>query len=223
MARGQVFSHIHLENEAGERVINPFLNLNTELWSTDQTRLTLLFDPGRVKQGVGPNKTYGAPLLEGREYSLIVSENMKTARNENLGLEHRSTFKVGPARRRSIAPENWRLQIPQSQTRSTLTIKFDRLVDMGAAVSLLKIKDEEGRVIEGKAISDGMSWSFTPLRQWKEESYELIIPPSLEDVAGNTPYASFDAKAGAMGSKKQPMALKFDIPSDSYDHKSTSP
>lgn len=223
MSRGQVLSYIYLENEAGEKVVSPFLNLNTELWNKDQTRLTLLFDPGRVKQGVGPNEAYGTPLLEGREYTLVVSKDMQTAQNEHLGMEHHSNFKIGPAERRAIRPEYWELQLPQSPTRSTLMIKYDRIIDVGAGVSLLKIKDEAGSVIKGKAISDGMSWSFIPSEPWNKGSYELIIPPSLEDVAGNTPYATFDANTGTMGSIKQPIALKFDIPSNPHGHIYKSP
>ena len=212
MARGQVSNYIYLENEMSEKVINPFLNLKTELWNSEQTRLTLLFDPGRIKQGVGPNEVYGSPLIEGREYSLCVSKDMKTATGEELGTEYRETFNIGPALRSAITPKNWTLQSPQSQTRSDLTIRFDRLMDTAVAVSLLKVKNQAGDFLEGTAISDGVTWNFTPSNPWEKGSYELIVPPSLEDIAGNTPYSSFDAKAGTIAIRKQLITLKFKVP-----------
>ncbi len=65
MARGQVAEFIHLVDAQGQEMPNAFLNLGIEFWSTDQRRLTILFDPGRLKQGVGPNAVIGPPLAPG--------------------------------------------------------------------------------------------------------------------------------------------------------------
>ena len=208
MARGQASEYIYLESKEGTKLVNPFLNLNTELWNAEQTRLTLLFDPGRVKLGVGPNERYGAPLVEGREYSLVVNPEIKTARGMELGAEQSMLFKAGPAERTAFTPKNWRVSVPPSQSLTSVTIEFDRLMDAGVVLSQLAIKDKSGRQINGNAISGGKSWSFTPSEPWQGQPYEIVVPPSLEDIAGNASHNAFDSERGAMEQIKQPVLLK---------------
>ncbi len=69
MARGQIRGKVLLTDAQGRRVNSPFLNLHTELWNKPQTRVTLLLDPGRIKQGVGPNVDAGAPFTSGNSYT----------------------------------------------------------------------------------------------------------------------------------------------------------
>jgi len=54
MQRGGVWSHIHLLNQSGHAVDLPFLEIDQELWDPENLRLTILFDPGRIKRGVTP-------------------------------------------------------------------------------------------------------------------------------------------------------------------------
>ena len=62
MSRGGIWSHIHLIRDDGTAVALPFLEINQELWNPDQTRLTVLFDPGRIKRGVTPQVEMGEVL-----------------------------------------------------------------------------------------------------------------------------------------------------------------
>jgi hypothetical protein len=68
--------HVRILDEQGRALDDPFLPLDTELWSPDRTRITLLFDPGRVKRGILPNVQMGRPLKPGRRYTLIVDRNV---------------------------------------------------------------------------------------------------------------------------------------------------
>jgi hypothetical protein len=54
MQNGDAWSHIHLLDAAGKAVELPFLEIDQELWNPEHTRLTVLFDPGRIKRGVLP-------------------------------------------------------------------------------------------------------------------------------------------------------------------------
>src|SRR5262249_19518297 len=47
--RGEAWKRIHLLREDGSAVDLPFLEIDQELWDPDTTRLTVLFDPGRIK------------------------------------------------------------------------------------------------------------------------------------------------------------------------------
>src|SRR4051812_4173224 len=52
MARGEAWRRVHLLNDKGVEVVLPFLEIDQELWDHNNERLTVLFDPGRIKRGV---------------------------------------------------------------------------------------------------------------------------------------------------------------------------
>src|SRR5689334_5388387 len=52
MEPGSALAHVRLLDESGREVRGAFLSLDQELWDPERRRLTLLFDPGRVKRGV---------------------------------------------------------------------------------------------------------------------------------------------------------------------------
>ena len=49
MGRRSGLDYIHLLDENGREVEDPFLPLDIEFWNADRTRYTFFFDPGRVK------------------------------------------------------------------------------------------------------------------------------------------------------------------------------
>ncbi len=211
MAAGQATGAIQLYREDGSLVPSPFLNLQTELWDRAQTRLTLIFDPGRIKQGVGPNIAAGAPLWPGESYRLVVSGYMNSAAGMALGADHVSAFRVGPANRHALTPENWDILLPAERTFSALTIRFDRIMDDGAVRRLLRILGQEGQPLRGRVASDGQTWSFTPEAQWQPGLYRLMVDAALEDVSGNTTRAAFDAAAGTIGRATLPIFIDLRI------------
>ena len=66
MPRGDVYKYVRLLNEKGDKVPLPFLEIDDELWNADQTRLTLLIDPGRIKKEVKPRIDLGPVFEAGR-------------------------------------------------------------------------------------------------------------------------------------------------------------
>jgi hypothetical protein len=54
MSRGEAWRHMKLLDESGHPVDLPFLELDQETWDAEGRRLTVLFDPGRIKRGVLP-------------------------------------------------------------------------------------------------------------------------------------------------------------------------
>lgn len=200
MARGQVRDSIRLVRGDSQIVDSPFLNLETELWDGNQKRLTLLLDPGRIKQGVGPNAIAGAPLVDGQRYQLVVSGKMKSAKGVVLGSDRRAVFEVGAPERRAIDPQGWDVTTPRSGSSLPFTVAFDRIMDSGAALRLLSLIDPNGSAVSGMLYTDGGGWSLTPSTPWEPGHYQLLVDPELEDVAGNTIRAAFDAKAGTIGS-----------------------
>ena len=53
MSRGEVYRRTRLLDGSGKSVEMAFLELEQELWDAEGKRLTILFDPGRIKRGPG--------------------------------------------------------------------------------------------------------------------------------------------------------------------------
>ncbi|NNE89615.1 MAG: hypothetical protein HKN27_16220 [Silicimonas sp.] len=211
MARGQFREAITLWRSEGVQVESPFLTLGPELWDPTQTRLTLLLDPGRVKQGVGPNAVGGAPLVSGEAYQLVVSGEMKSAVGVPLGQDATISIRAGDAERRAITPGNWRVLRPQAGSQMPLTVTFARIMDSGAVVRLLTLENDQGRRVRGQVNTDGGGWSLVPDHPWQAGTYQLIVAPELEDVSGNSIGVPFDAATGTIGQIEEAVILNIDI------------
>ncbi len=211
MARGQLREAVHLIGRDGTEVPSPFLSLEAELWDPTQTRATLLLDPGRIKQGVGPNTQGGAPLMTGEAYRLVVAEAMQSAAGAPLGQEASVAFRVGEAERQAIVPDGWQILPPPVGSYAPVTVAFDRIIDSGAVLRLLTVEDPQGVPVRGQLETDGGGWSLIPDQPWQRGTYKLIVDPELEDVSGNTIGAAFDAVAGTIGTKQEPVTVTFNI------------
>lgn len=207
MARGRGRDSVRLETAAGERLDDSFLNLATELWSDGQTRRTLLLDPGRIKQGVGPNLEGGAPLATARTYRIVVDAGTLDARGRPIGRAHVHTFRVGPAERRAIDPLDWTALRPAPDTMASLTIRFDRLMDRAIARRALILTNAEGVPFGGHVETGDRTWTFHPASPWPTGPIRVAVDPVLEDVAGNTLCHPFDAVAGSAERCEAPIVL----------------
>lgn len=211
MARGQLREAVALIDRNGAEVPSPFLNLEAELWDPTQTRATLLLDPGRIKQGVGPNLQGGAPLKAGESYRLVVSDAMQSAAGVALGQQASVAFRVGAAERTAITPASWQILPPSAGSHAPLTIAFDRIIDSAAALRWLSVRDPQGQPVRGQLETDGGGWSLTPNQPWQLGPYTVIVDPELEDVSGNTIGAAFDAAPGTIGTTQAPIILTFNV------------
>ena len=84
-------------------------------------------------------------------------------------------------------------------------------MDSGAALRLITLRDPNGKLVQGQITSDGGGWSLMPTRPWQAGRYNLIVDPELEDIAGNTPVAPFDAALGTIGNQTTPVILTINI------------
>ncbi len=166
-----------------------------ELWSDGQTRRTLLLDPGRIKQGVGPNVKIGAPLKADRSYQLVVDGRTLDANARPIGTEHVHTFRVGPSEQRRIDPNEWSVLRPEPGTREPVTVGFDRLMDRAIVRRALRVLDGNGSPFPDEVSVGDRSWTFVPSKPWSPVPVSLSVDPVLEDVAGNTVCHPFDAAA----------------------------
>lgn len=187
MQREVALDHISLIDEEGKEDRHAFMEFKQELWSADGKRLTLLFDPGRIKRGVSTNLALGPALVKGKQYTLRVSEHWEDVYGQALSQSISRTFSVGPAYRIAIDIHNWHLKLPKAGSAEALHLQFDRIMDHALIASMIQIRNENKEMIEGhwEVSEKELSAHFIPDQAWQAGPYQLVLDPSLEDIAGN--------------------------------------
>jgi hypothetical protein len=188
MSRGFAYRQIHLLDADGSPIADPFLELDEELWTADGRRLTLLFDPGRIKRGLRPRAEAGPILEAGRRYTLVIEPSWPDAWGRQLDREFRHSFQAGPADEQSPDPTRWAIEVPRAETREKLVVRFPEPLDHALALRLIGVTDVEGRLVAGQAIlsDEETRWSFEPEVTWAAGDQQLVVGTDLEDLAGNS-------------------------------------
>jgi hypothetical protein len=203
MSRGDVYRHICIVDAAGQVVPDAFLELPEELWDAECRRLTLLFDPGRIKRGLKPHEDAGAPLVAGNRYSLVIDAKWPDARGNPLATGFRKDFRVVAFDDVQPDPHAWRVSSPPPGTDEPLVIRFNEPLDHALLKHSLELRDADLSAVEGTAAIDEQetTWSFRPADAWRAGSYELVVDATLEDCAGNSVGRPFEKRiaAGAVG------------------------
>jgi hypothetical protein len=179
-----------------------FLHVDEELWDASRQRLTVLFDPGRIKRGLRANLEDGAPLAPaagangGRTFRVVVDQDWRDGKGRPLIEAASKTLQVTDADRTSPDVREWVLEEPAAGTTQPLTVRFDEPLDRTLVERWIHVVDAAGQRIEGRvAIGEReTSWSFTPAQAWTAGAHQVIVDPRIEDLAGNTPAFLFDAE-----------------------------
>jgi len=189
MQRGDIWPKLHLIDETGRPAVLPFVELEQELWDRDLQRLTLLFDPGRIKRGVKPNLDMGPVLVEGHRYTLVIDRDLPDSHGRPLAETFRRDFTITGPERRGIDPKLWKITEPKKGTTDPLTIHFDRPLDYALLQHVFTVQGVEGQTTVPPGEQD---WRFQPSQPWKSGDYNLVIDMTLEDLAGNRIGRPFD-------------------------------
>ncbi len=194
MSIGQSASHLRLVDEDGQTVSGAFLQLEEELWDPTRRRLTVLFDPGRVKRGLRTNLERGAPLKSGHVYRVVVDAGWLDGEGAPLGAPFERRLRVGDADRRSPDPARWRIDPIRAGSQAPVVVAFDEPLDRALVGQSLMVVDENGGRIDGMVTvpDSAREWRFTPAHPWRPGSYRLRVSTDLEDVAGNSLRRVFD-------------------------------
>jgi hypothetical protein len=187
MRRGDIYDHIHLRDEGGKNVELPFLEIDEELWDPTLTRLTLFIDPGRIKRGVRPLEEVGPSLEAGKRYTLVIDREWRDGAGNPLKGDYQKAFQVAPPDREPLDPARWKVDPPSAGSQGALTINFPKPMDEALARRLIRVADEFGAAVEGAVTlaDQERRWTFVPKIVWRPGRYQLIIPTTLEDLAGN--------------------------------------
>lgn len=188
MSSGDVYSHIRLLDENGRAIELPFLELGEELWDRENLRLTLLFDPGRIKSGLMPRREEGAVLEAGKRYTLQILDTWKDDRGRPLKQGFEKRFTATKPDGESPIVEEWSLTVPKPKTKQPLRIDFAEALDEALLNRVIDILDPKGKTIAGRVTieKDERSWLFTPASPWTAGAYQIRVGTILEDLAGNS-------------------------------------
>lgn len=194
MSRGEAYRRVRLLDAQGAPVELAILEIEQELWDRSGTRLTVLFDPGRIKRDLLPNKEVGPPLAAGRAYELAVDGGWPDANGAPLEAAGSKKFRVGPADRKPPEALDWKIGAPQAGTREALAVAFPEPMDRALLEQLLAVRDAADTALRGTLAIDReeRQWRFVPDAPWKPGEYALLYDTALEDLAGNRMGRPFD-------------------------------
>jgi hypothetical protein len=195
--------HVRLLDERGAVVDKAFLIAagGQELWDPEHTRLTIFFDPGRIKRDLTPHEALGLPLRQGHSYSLIIDSTMHDARGLPLTRGYVKRFRVGPIDRTLPRVSAWRVVAPATGTFDPVTVELPEPLDHALLSRMLTVT----RGVNGveTVVSGGVAtgnhdrrWTFTPSNPWAAATYVVKIDTELEDLAGNNLRRLFDVMPG---------------------------
>lgn len=209
MEQGVFLNHLRLLKRGGEEVAGAFRE--TELWSPDGRRLTIMFHPGRQKAGVNLNVDEGPVLMAGEHYKLIVSGRWRSAKGLPLGQEGVFPILAAGADHAQPDPACWQVRIPQAETADVLAVMTNELFEPQIFKRALQITGIPGTSAT-KLVGQGrVEWQFTPREVWKPGKYQIEIDPALEDLAGNTLQKPFEVDLTKAPPKRVASSLAFEI------------
>jgi hypothetical protein len=187
MSRGEAYDRIHLLDAAENQVEDAFLELPEELWDRDATRLTIFFDPGRIKTGLVPNVEMGTALESGKAYTLVVDREWRDGENKQLKERFTKSFTVGPADKKPLSIAELKVIAPRSSSSDPVVVDFPEVIDHALLERQLQVLDATGAVVAGTVeISRGETrWQLRPQANWKPGRYGLKIATNVADLAGN--------------------------------------
>jgi hypothetical protein len=186
MQRGNAYSYVRLVDSRGEPVEDAFLELEEELWDAEGKRLTLLFDPGRIKSGLKPHIELGTALETGYDFELVIHSAWPDAEGSPLVAEHRHRFSTIPPDHQSPDPDDWNISAPRSGTHDELVVDLDEPLDQALLERFVEVMRGTSRLAGRVSVAaDGRRWMFVPNGAWLPEPHQLIVDVRLEDLAGN--------------------------------------
>jgi hypothetical protein len=192
MRIGEAWGHIRMLDAGGAAMGGMFVEIDQELWDPEGRRLTVLFDPGRIKRGLIDNLNEGPPLTVGGRFTLEIDAYWRDAAGGLLAEPFRKTITVAAPLRSPIDPDAWRLTPPAGPT-DPLVVDFGRSLDAALAARAITVR-RDGAIVacEVELQAAETRLAFHPTRPWTSGRYSLHAEAILEDIAGNRIGRPFD-------------------------------
>ncbi len=203
-----IFDEIYLVDGKGKIVTDPWLR--EELWDEKDQRLLLYIHPGRIKWGLLMRRLLGPVLLPDREYTLVITTKVLDRHGRSLRKEYRKKFRTDAENRKRLELSDWKLTAPKIGKNNPVQVEFPLPLDHFGMKEFLSITSK-GKRIPGKIkiSQQERQWMFYPAQPWENKSYQLVVDPQLEDIAGNTPLRAFDVDLTEPQPKPQSLTIPF--------------
>jgi len=194
MAEGGIARHVHVRpGHGGGDLEGAFLPTDTELWDPERRRVTVMFDPARIKRGLLPHREVGYALTPGASIEVVVDAGLRDAAGRALTGGRTRRYRVGPDVREHVDPGAWEVVTPTRATVDALLLRFPRPLDHALLRHSIGVAAGGAPVAGTVAIGEGeQQWSFTPASAWNDRDHEIVVDPVLEDLAGNSLTRVFD-------------------------------
>jgi hypothetical protein len=191
MSVGHAWKHVRLMEE-GRKIEGAFVEIEQELWDGAGRRLTVLFDPARIKRGLRDHEEQGLPLNEGRPVVLEIDRAWPDAAGAPLVSGARKFIDVIAEVRQPVDPRLWAIMAPAG-ANDPLIVDLPRPLDHAVALNAIHV-ERHGVRVAGKAelAREETRWSFTPSRPWQPGVHNLVVDKFVEDLAGNKLARLFD-------------------------------
>ena len=195
---------IQLLDEQGKEVVGAIFNNVHELWDKEQRKLSLIFDPSRVKTGLKANEERGRPLEAGRHYKLFIGL-LEDFQSKKLKEVFTKSFYVREEDRIAPNTANWSIKTPIANSRSPLIVQFPEMLDQLSLLQRLQVTDTDNQAIQGKVTitNQEREWHFMPTEKWSSADYILYVHSRLEDPSGNNLNGLFDHKIGTLKNERE--------------------
>ncbi|MEM7485228.1 MAG: hypothetical protein AAF348_08465 [Bacteroidota bacterium] len=190
---------IKLIDEHGNEVKNVFFNNTQELWNKEQTQLTLILDPARVKTGLKANELLGHAVKPYKNYTLLIGD-LEDVHHQKMKTSFRKKITIEKSDITIPKISDWKLTIPEIKSKDSFVVSFQQMLDYNSLKQRLVITDAKNNPIEGSISikNQETQWSFQPNEPWKSGSYILYVDTRLEDPSGNNLNGLFDHKIGSL-------------------------
>jgi len=208
MRIGVAWEHLRVLDATGRAMGGMFVEIDQELWDPGGQRLTVLFDPARIKRGLVDHINEGPPLKAGETCTLEIDALWRDAAGGLLAAPHRQSFAVGPPLRAGLDPAEWRLTPPASG-RDPVVVDFPHPLDAALALRAFKVTRHSEDVECLAELEEGETrLRLTPAARWRPGAHLLEADPVLEDVAGNRIGRAFDIERKHGGDRAEARAAR---------------
>jgi len=195
MSEGWAAHAIHVRRaDNNEPLDGVFLAAEPELWDRERRRLTVLFDPARIKRGLVSHEEAGYPLIEGVPIIVSINAEFRDAAGLPLRSGAEQRYEIGPLLRVRVNPADWRYHCPTAGSTDPLTVEFDRPLDHALLGHSLWVCNAAGVALAGRDFAGPAerSWRFKPQSPWEAGRHLVMVESRLEDLAGNSLVRVFD-------------------------------
>ena len=194
---------IQVQDDGGNEVEGAIFNNAYELWNTEQTLLTILFDPSRVKTGLRSHETRGRALQPGRRYHLVMDPLQDVEERSTTAITR--SFYVREADFSAPDKAHWTIEKPKAGSRKPLIIHFPQMLDWLSLQQRLMLTDASQQPVEGEVVirDAEKEWYFKPTEPWSDQPYTLFIHGRLEDPSGNNLNGLFDHEMGSLKNTRE--------------------